>query len=147
MISRANARLFYLSLLDRSKRNIKLSVRKNYFEGGLMNIQIFGTKKDNDTKKALRFFKERGVNPHFRDLREKGLAKGELENIARKIPLEELIDTEGKQFQKRGMAYMKFDIEEELLEDPLLLKMPIVRFGKEVTLGYEPQIWKTWFEK
>ena len=112
-----------------------------------MNIQIFGTKKDNDTKKALRFFKERGVNPHFRDLREKGLAKGELENIARKIPLEELIDTEGKQFQKRRMAYMKFDIEEELLEDPLLLKMPIVRFGKEVTLGYEPQIWKTWFEK
>ncbi len=112
-----------------------------------MNIQIFGTNKDNDTKKALRFFKERGIKPHFRDLREKGLAKGELENIARKIPLEELIDTEGKQYKKRGMAYMKFDIEEELLEDPLLLKMPIVRNRKEVTVGYAPEIWKKWTEQ
>ncbi len=112
-----------------------------------MTIQIFGTAKSNDTKKALRFFKERGIKPNFRDLREKGLAKGELENIARKIPLEELIDTESKQYKKRGMAYMKFDIEEELLEDPLLLKMPVVRFGKEVTVGYKPEVWKTWIEK
>ncbi len=112
-----------------------------------MTIQIFGTNKDNDTKKALRFFKERGIKPHFRDLREKGLAKGELENITRKIPLEELLDTESKQYKKRGMQYMKFDIEEELLEDPLLLKMPIVRFGKEATVGYKADIWKKWLEK
>ncbi len=112
-----------------------------------MTIQIFGTAKDNDTKKALRFFKERGIKPHFRDLREKGLSKGELENISRKIPLEDLIDAEGKQYKKRGMAYMKFDIAEELLEDPLLLKMPIVRYGKETTVGYEPETWKKWLGK
>ena len=111
-----------------------------------VNIQIFGTNKNNDTKKAIRFFKERGIKPHFRDLREQGLTKGELDNISNKIPLEELIDTEGKQYQKRAMAYMKFDIEEELLEDPLLLKMPIVRFGKEATVGYQPEIWEKWLE-
>jgi arsenate reductase len=111
-----------------------------------MTIQIFGTNKDNNTKKALRFFKERGIKPHFRDLREKGLAKGELKNITRKISIEELIDTESKQYKKRGLQYMVFDIEEELLEDPLLLKMPIVRNGKEVTIGYTPDEWKKWLE-
>jgi Spx/MgsR family transcriptional regulator len=109
-----------------------------------MNIQIFGTKKCNDTKKAQRFFKERNIKFHFRDLTEKGLSPGELNNIARVIDMEELIDTESKQYQKRGMQFMVFNIEEELLEDPLLLKTPIVRNGKEVTIGYEPEIWKSW---
>lgn len=109
-----------------------------------MNIQIFGTKKCNDTKKAQRFFKERNIKFHFRDLTEKGLSLGELNNIARVIDMEELIDTESKQYQKRGMQFMVFNIEEELLEDPLLLKTPIVRNGKEVTIGYEPEIWKSW---
>lgn len=109
-----------------------------------MNIQIFGTKKSNDTKKAQRFFKERNIKFHFRDLAEKGLSPGELNNIARVIDIEELIDTESKQYQKRGMQFMVFDTEEELLEDPLLLKTPIVRNGKEATIGYQPDIWKTW---
>ena len=109
-----------------------------------MNIQIFGTKKSNDTKKAQRFFKERNIKSHFRDLAEKGLSPGELNNIARVIDIEELIDTESKQYQKRGMQFMVFDTGEELLEDPLLLKTPIVRNGKEATIGYQPDIWKTW---
>ena len=109
-----------------------------------MNIQIFGTKKSNDTKKAQRFFKERNIKFHFRDLAEKGLSPGELNNIARVIDIEELIDTESKQYQKRGMQFMVFDTGEELLEDPLLLKTPIVRNGKEATIGYQPDIWKTW---
>ena len=109
-----------------------------------MNIQIFGTKKCNNTKKAERFFKERGVKIHFRDLTEKGLAAGELQNICRAIDLDDLIDTQSKQYKKRGMQYMVFDLEEELLADPLLLKTPIVRNGKEATLGYEPEVWKKW---
>jgi len=109
-----------------------------------MNIQIFGTKSCNDTKKAERYFKERRINFHFRDLNEKGLAKGELENIARVIPIEELIDKEGKQYKKRNMQFMVFDLEEELLADPLLLVTPIVRNGKEVTIGYQPDVWKKW---
>ena len=109
-----------------------------------MNIQIIGVKSCSDTRKAERYFKERRIQFHFRDLNEKGLAKGELENIIRVIPLDELIDREGKQFKKRNLQYMVFNIEEELLNDPLLLKTPIVRNGKEVTIGYQPSIWASW---
>jgi len=109
-----------------------------------MNIQIIGVKSCSDTRKAERYFKERRIPFHFRDLNEKGMAKGELENIIRVIPLDELIDREGKQFKKRNLQYMVYNIEEELLNDSLLLKTPIVRNGKEVTVGYQPSIWASW---
>lgn len=112
-----------------------------------MIIQIIGVKSCTDTRKAERYFKERRIQFHFRDLNEKGLAKGELENIIRVIPLEELIDREGKQFKKRNLQYMVYDIEEELLNDSLLLKTPIVRNGKEVTVGFEPEVWKMWINE
>jgi arsenate reductase (glutaredoxin) len=111
-----------------------------------MNIQIFGTKKCRETQKAERFFKERRIPFHFRDLTEKGISAGELENIKPAIPPDELIDSEGKQFKKRNLAYMVFEIEEELLNDPLLFKTPIVRNGKLVTVGYKPDVWKEWFK-
>lgn len=111
-----------------------------------MNIQIIGTKKCKETQKAERYFKERRIPFHFRDLNEKGLAKGELDNIARVIPFEDLIDKEGKRFKDRGMQFMVFDIEEELLVDPLLLKTPIVRNEKLVTVGYKPDVWKDWIK-
>lgn len=111
-----------------------------------MNIQIIGTKKCKETQKAERFFKERRITFHFRDLNEKGLTKGELENISRAIPVEELIDRESKRYKERGMQYMKFDIEEELLSDPLLLKTPIVRNERLVTVGYKPEVWKEWIK-
>lgn len=112
-----------------------------------MNIQIFGTKKCSDTRKAERYFKERRIDFHFRDLTEKGISKGELENIKRVFDVEELIDKEGKQYQKRNLKFIKHDIEETLLEDALLFKTPIVRNGKEVTVGYEPDVWGKWIEK
>lgn len=112
-----------------------------------MNIQIIGTKNCSDTRKAERYFKERRIPFHFRDLNEKGLAKGELDNISRKFSLEELIDREGKQFKKRNMQYMRFNIEEELLNDSLLLKTPIVRNGSDVSVGYRPEVWKKWIEE
>ena len=111
-----------------------------------MNIQILGTKKSNETRKAERFFKERGIQFHFRDLSEKGISPGELENIKRSIAIEDLIDKDGKQFQKRNLSFMKYDIEEELLNDPLLFKMPIVRNGNLSTIGYRPDIWKEWLQ-
>ena len=109
-----------------------------------MNIQIIGTKKCRETQKAERFFKDRRIPYHFRDLSDKGLAKVELENISRVIPLDELIDRESKRFKDRGMQYMVFDIEEELLEDSLLIKTPVVRNGKLATVGYNPEVWGTW---
>ena len=111
-----------------------------------MNIQIIGTKKCRDTQKAERFFKERRIQYHFRDISEKEITKGELENIKQAIPLEELIDKEGKQFKKRGFEYMVYDIETELLEESLLLKTPIVRNGRLATVGYKPEAWKEWIK-
>ena len=111
-----------------------------------MNIQIIGTKKCKETQKAERFFKERRIPYYFRDLSEKGLAKGELENICRIVPLDELIDRQGKRFKDRGMQFMVFNIEEELLEDSLLLKTPIVRNERLAIVGYHPDVWKEWID-
>lgn len=112
-----------------------------------MNIQVIGTKKCNGTKKAQRFFKERRINFHFKDLAEKGLSKGELDNICRVYDSEELIDTSSKQYKKRGLEFMVIDLEEELLTDPLLLKTPIVRNGNKVTLGVDEKIWGEWIKE
>jgi len=109
-----------------------------------MNIQIVGTKKCKETQKAERFFKERRIPYHFRDLSDKGISKGELENIANVVPLDELINRESKRIKDRGMQFMVFNIEDELLDDSLLLKTPIVRNGKSVTVGYNPEVWNEW---
>ena len=112
-----------------------------------MNIQIIGTKKCNGTKKAQRFFKERRINFHFKDLAEKGLSKGELENICRNIDCDELLDKSSKQYKKRGLEFMVFNLEEELLADSQLLKTPIVRNGNKATLGVEETIWNEWIKE
>jgi len=113
-----------------------------------MNIQIIGTKSCADTRKAERFFKERRVPIQFRDIKEKGLSQGELNNITRHIEPEDLIDTEGKQYRKRNMEYLVYDPVEEILEDPLLLKTPVVRNGKhKVTVGHQPEVWAQWVEE
>jgi len=128
--------------------SLRLQIYLNIIEDlTMLNIQIFGTKKCGDTRKAERFFKERGINFQFRDLAEMGIAKGELENIQRSIPLDDLLDKESKQFKKRNLSYMVFNTEEELLGDPLLFKTPIVRNGKISTIGYAPHIWKEWIKK
>ena len=110
-------------------------------------IQVFGTLKCKDRNKAIRFFKERGIKIQFIDLNEKAMSKGELESVSKKIPLEDLIDKEGKQFKKRNMEYMVYDLETELLNDPLLLKTPITRFGQQAACGLTPEIWKKWAEE
>jgi arsenate reductase (glutaredoxin) len=111
-----------------------------------MQVQILGTKKSNNTKKAIRFFSERQVQYHFRDLSEKALSPGELDNVCRSVDVEDLLDTESSRYKKRGMEYMDFDLREELLEDPLLIKGPIVRFGKIATVGHQPETWSEWLK-
>lgn len=107
-------------------------------------IQIFGTKKCRDTAKALRFFRERGIKIHMVDLAEKGMSKGELAAVSRSVPLEELIDTTSREYEKRNLKYIKHDIEEELLANPLLFKTPVVRCGKDAAAGFAPEAWKKW---
>ena len=111
-----------------------------------MNIQILGRKNCNTTKKAERFFKERRINLHFRDLTEKGLSNGELENILRVIAPDDLINKESKQYKKRGLEFIVYKVEEELLSDPLIIRTPIVRNGSKATVGVESEVWTEWIK-
>ncbi len=111
-----------------------------------MNIQIFGTNKCQGTKAAQRFFKERGIKFQYVDLNVKGLSKGELQSVKALFGIENLIDTEGKEYAKRNLKYLTHDIEEELLNYPLLFKTPIVRNGSKATVGNEPDAWKEWLK-
>ncbi len=112
-----------------------------------MNIQIFGTKKSADTRKAERFFKERGIKFQFVDLKEKGLSKGEFNSVKQVVGgLDNLIDENAK--DKDTLALIKYiadeDKEEKLLENQQILVQPIVRNGKKATVGYQPEVWKGW---
>lgn len=112
-----------------------------------MNIQIFGTKKCNDTKKAERFFKERGIKYQFIDLKEKTLSKGEFSSVAQAVGgMEQMIDEQTK--DKDTLALIKYIAEADklnkILENPQILRTPIVRNGKQATIGYQPDTWKNW---
>jgi arsenate reductase len=109
-----------------------------------MVIQIFGTKKCKDTQKAIRFFKERRIQTQFIDLKEKEISPGELNNIRKYIPLEDLIDKDSKEYEIRNLKYLRHNIEQELLADPLLFKTPIVRSSNGATVGHQPEIWQNW---
>ncbi len=111
-----------------------------------MTIQVFGTKKCKDTQKAIRFFKERRIPIQFIDLNEKGLSRGELQAVRRFFSLEELIDTDSREYERLNLKYIKHDIETKLLEYPLLFRTPIVRSDREVTVGHQPDIWKGWLK-
>lgn len=109
-----------------------------------MNIQIFGIKKCQDTRKAERYFKERGIPFQFVDLTVRGLSRGELGRVGKAVGLDNLVDTGGKEYARRNLKYMAYDREETLLAHPQLLKTPIVRNGPRATVGYCPEIWKEW---
>ena len=112
-----------------------------------MNIQIFGTKKSADTRKAERFFKERNIKFQAIDLKEKGMSKGELQSVMQAAGgLDALIDEDAK--DKDMLALIKYitpeDKMEKLLENQSVIKQPIVRNGRQATVGYQPDVWKKW---
>ncbi len=109
-----------------------------------MNIQLFGTKKCPDTRKAERYFKERRIAVQYVDLTIRGLSKGELDKVKTVVGLDNLIDKAGKEYEKRNLKYLVHNPEDILLQYPLLLKTPIVRNGAKATVGYCPDIWQTW---
>ncbi len=109
-----------------------------------MNIQIFGTSKCFDTKKAQRHFKERRVKFQAIDLARTGISPGELKSVKNAVGLDALIDeTNPDAALLRYLAYEE-DKLEKLLENPRLLKTPIVRNGRQATVGYQPDVWKGW---
>ena len=110
-----------------------------------MNIQIFGTKKCSDTRKAERFFKERGIKYQFIDMKEKGMSKGEFNSVAQANGgLDNMVNWDGK--DKDLLALIKYiaadDKLEKVLENPQVIKTPVVRNSKQSTLGYLPDVWK-----
>ena len=106
-----------------------------------MGLQIFGTQKCPDTRKAERYFKERDLRFQFIDLAEKGISPGELASVKAALGTDELIDFQGKRARDKGLVHMDFDPEEEILSDPLLLKTPVVRDGSRAAIGYDPDAW------
>jgi len=115
-----------------------------------VNIQLFGTKKCPETRKAERFFKERGVTLHVIDLAQKGMSVGELRNVATRVGgIEQLIDREGKRYLDRGLKYAAPTgprIEQMLADDPLLLRTPIARSEGRATVGYAADVWQRWID-
>ena len=111
-----------------------------------MNIQIFGKSKCFDTKKAERYFKERGIKYQLIDVAKFGMSKGEYTNIVAALgSFKLLIDEKSKEYENCFMKYISDeDKEEKLLENPKLFKTPIVRNGKKATIGYHPDVWKQW---
>lgn len=112
-----------------------------------MNIQIFGTRKCFDTKKAERYFKERKIKYQFIDMKEKGFSKGEFNSVKQAVGgLEQLIDSNCK--DKDLLALIKYlaaeDREEKVLENQKVIRTPVVRNGKQATVGYQPEVWKNW---
>lgn len=112
-----------------------------------MNIQIFGTKKSFDTKKAQRYFKERRIPFQFIDLREKGMSKGELQSVVRAVGgIDALVNEDAK--DQDTVALVQHLVEsqrfEKLLENQQVLREPIVRNGRQATVGYAPDVWKAW---
>lgn len=112
-----------------------------------MNIQIFGTKKSADTRKAERYFKERGIKFQSIDMKEKGLSKGEFHSVLQATGgLAGMIDSNCK--DRELLALIQYiaeeDREEKVFENQSVLMLPIVRNGREATIGYAPDIWKKW---
>ncbi len=112
-----------------------------------MNIQVFGTKKCNETKKAQRFFKERGIKFQFIDMAEKEISKGEFRSVCQAVGgIDAMINTNCK--DKDALALVQYiadsEKEEKLLSNQQVIKTPIVRNGKQATVGYQPDVWKTW---
>ena len=113
----------------------------------MMEVQVFGTRKSSDTRKALRFFAERRIRTHFVDLDERAASRGELMRFAQKFGVQRLLDRESRRFQDLGLAHARLSDEhwlEKLQDEPLLLVMPLTRWKNRVAIGEDPTAWNEW---
>jgi arsenate reductase (glutaredoxin) len=111
------------------------------------SVQIFGTRKSSDTRKAQRFFAERRVQTHFVDLGERAASLGELRRFAQKFGVRALVDSEAKRYRELGLSAAALSEErwlELLVDEPLLLRMPLVRNGNQLTVGMAEAEWRAW---
>jgi arsenate reductase (glutaredoxin) len=114
-----------------------------------VEVQVFGVKKNSDTRKALRFFAERRVKTHFVDIGERAASLGELKRFAQKFGVAALIDRESKRYHELGYVHAHYSEErwlEKLVDEPLLLKMPLTRFANRLTIGLAEAEWRSWMQ-
>jgi arsenate reductase (glutaredoxin) len=112
-----------------------------------LSVQVFGLDANQATRAAIRFFKERRFAIHQVDLRRKPIAAGELRRFVDRLGARALLDEGSRAYRDAGLGYLRLDdagIIERLLADPRLLRLPLVRFGNEVTSGKAEETWKTW---
>lgn len=112
-----------------------------------MDVQVFGVKKSADTRAALRFFAERRIKVHFVDLNERAASPGELRRFAQKFGVQALVDREGRRFTELGLGAGHLTDQrwlDTLALEPLLLRMPLVRYQHQLTVGLAPDVWRTW---
>jgi arsenate reductase (glutaredoxin) len=115
-----------------------------------VEVQIFGVRKSADTRKALRFFSERRIKTHFVDLMERPASLGELRRFAQKFGVSALIDRDSKRYDELGLRYAQLSDDrwlEKLSEEPMLLRLPLVRNANQVVIGADETIWKSWMAK
>jgi arsenate reductase len=115
-----------------------------------LEVQIFGIKKSADTRKALRFFSERRIKTHFVDLMERPASPGELRRFAQKFGVTALLDKDSRRFEELGLRYAQLSDDrwlEKLADEPLLLKIPLVRNANQLTLGADETTWKNWLSR
>jgi arsenate reductase (glutaredoxin) len=115
-----------------------------------MNVQIFGTNKSQETKKALRFFKERGVKPQFVDLQELYMSQGEITRFVQKFGVKALVDINAKTFKDAGLEHMNIPDEQmiqKLMDEPKLMIQPLVRSGNTLSIGWDEKLWRSWFDE
>jgi len=115
-----------------------------------LEVQIFGVRKSADTRRALRFFSERRIRTHFVDLMERPASLGELRRVAQKFGVAALVDRASKRFDELGLRYAQLSDDrwlEKLSDEPLLLRMPLVRNANQLVIGADETTWKTWMEK
>jgi arsenate reductase-like glutaredoxin family protein len=110
-------------------------------------VQVFGIRKSADTRKALRFFSERRIKTHFVDLAERAASRGELNRFAMKFGVEALIDRSSARFRDLGLLHARLSSDawlRRLVDDPFLLRMPLVRSGARLTIGVDEASWRDW---
>jgi arsenate reductase-like glutaredoxin family protein len=116
----------------------------------VVEVQIFGVRKSADTRKALRFFAERRIKTHFVDLMERPASLGELRRFAQKFGVRALVDRDSRRFDELGLRYAQLSDErwlEKLSEEPLLLRLPLVRNANQLVIGADETTWKSWMVK
>ena len=114
------------------------------------NIQVFGMEDSAATRNTLRFFRERRIVVHYVDLRKKPIARGELQRFVERLGAPALLDADARQYREQGLAFLSTDtagIVGRLLADARLLRLPLVRYGDQVTAGRAEATWKAWLAK